>query len=103
MRPNPVTCARKPQVEDTDPDIRFRTEDEVEALIRAVPDDHLGSTDRALYLTAAMTGSSAPALKAAPRSRTSSFTFGHSGGSGPSAWEVFEQERKVLDAAGLSE
>ena len=28
----------------------------MEALIRAVPDDHLGPTDRALYLTAALTG-----------------------------------------------
>ena len=32
------------------------TEEEVEALLRAVPDDHLGPTDRALYLTAALTG-----------------------------------------------
>ena len=55
-RPNPVTDARKPEADDTDPDIRFLTEDELEALLRAVPDDHLGPTDRALYLTAALTG-----------------------------------------------
>ena len=56
VRPNPVTDARKPEAEDTDPDIRFLTEEELEALLRAVPDDHLGPTDRALYLTAALTG-----------------------------------------------
>jgi integrase len=56
VRPNPVTDARKPEATDTDPDIRFLTEDEVEALLRAVPDDHVGPTERALYLTAALTG-----------------------------------------------
>jgi len=56
VRPNPVTDSRKPETEDTDPDIRFLTEEEVEALLRAVPDDHVGPTDRALYLTAALTG-----------------------------------------------
>ena len=39
-----------------DEDIRFLSEEELEALLRAVPDDHLGPTDRALYLTAALTG-----------------------------------------------
>ena len=56
VRPNPVTDARKPEAAGTDPDIRFLSEAEVEALLRGVPDDPLGPTDRALYLTAAMTG-----------------------------------------------
>jgi integrase len=56
VRPNPVADARKPEAEDADPDIRFLSEDEVEALLRAVPDGDLGATERALYLTAAMTG-----------------------------------------------
>jgi integrase len=56
IRPNPVSGARKPKVEDTDPDIRFLTEEELEALLRSVPRDHLGATDRTLYLTAALTG-----------------------------------------------
>jgi integrase len=56
VRPNPVTDARKPEATDTDPDIRFLTEEELEALLRAVPEDHFGPTDRALYLTAALTG-----------------------------------------------
>ena len=46
VRPNPVTDARKPEAEDADPDIRPLTEDELEALLRAIPDDHLGPTDR---------------------------------------------------------
>ena len=37
VRPNPVTDARKPEAADTDPDIRFLTEEELEALLRAVP------------------------------------------------------------------
>ena len=38
-------------------DIRFLELEEVEALLRAVPKDHpLSPTDRALYLTATMTG-----------------------------------------------
>jgi integrase len=56
VRPNPVTVTRKPEAEDADPDIHFLTEEELEALLGAVPDDHLGSTDQALYLTAALTG-----------------------------------------------
>ena len=55
VRPNPVAEAR-PETESADPDIRFLNEEELEALLRAVPDDQLGPTDRALYLTAAMTG-----------------------------------------------
>lgn len=56
VRPNPVTDAHKPEADGADPDIRFLTEEEVEALVSAVPDGHLGPTDRALYLTAVMTG-----------------------------------------------
>ena len=56
IRPNPVADARKPQAEEIDPDIRFLTEEELEALIRAVPGDHLGAIEAALYLTAALTG-----------------------------------------------
>jgi integrase len=56
VRPNPVTDARKPEATDTDPDIRFLTEEELEALLRAVPEDHLGPTEGTLYLTAALTG-----------------------------------------------
>jgi integrase len=37
-------------------EIRFLKVEEVEALLRAVPDDAVGPTDRVLYLTAAMTG-----------------------------------------------
>jgi integrase len=56
VRPNPVADARKPEPEATDPDIHFLSEVEVEALLRAVPDDHMGPTDRALYLAATMSG-----------------------------------------------
>jgi integrase len=52
---NPCKLVDKPRPEG-DGEIRFLTETEVEALVRAVPDDHLGSTERVLYLTAAMTG-----------------------------------------------
>jgi integrase len=53
---NPVQAADKPRAPRTDPDVHFLSVEEVEALLRAVPDDYLGPTDRALYLTAAMTG-----------------------------------------------
>jgi len=56
VRPNPVTDAHKPEAEGTDPDIRFLTEQEVEALLRAVADDELGQTDCVLFMTAAFTG-----------------------------------------------
>jgi integrase len=36
--------------------IRFLQPEELEATVRAVPDDELGGVERALYLTAAMTG-----------------------------------------------
>lgn len=53
---NPVADAKKPRVAKTDKDLRFLTLEEVEALMRAVPDSSLGRTDAAIYLTAAMTG-----------------------------------------------
>ena len=53
---NPVKRVDKPAVAATDPDIRFLDPEEVEALLRAVPDDALGRVERVMYLTAAMTG-----------------------------------------------
>jgi len=53
---NPCTQVDRPKIEQA-ADIRFLAIEEVEALLRGVPeDDLLGPTDRALYLTAAMTG-----------------------------------------------
>jgi integrase len=54
---NPVAATDRPRVVHTDPDIRFLSREELEALLRAVPnDDVLGSTDYAIYAVAAMTG-----------------------------------------------
>jgi integrase len=36
--------------------MRFLETEEVEALLRAVPEDPLGRVERVMYLTAAMTG-----------------------------------------------
>jgi integrase len=53
---NPCERVDRPQVEES-ADIRFLEMEEVEALLAAVPgDDHFGPIDRALYLTATMTG-----------------------------------------------
>jgi len=52
---NPVKRVAKPE-DQGDPDIRFLTLEEVEAILAAVPSDALGSLERTLYLTAAMTG-----------------------------------------------
>jgi integrase len=53
---NPCRGVDRPAAEEHT-DIRFLEIEEVEALLTAVPDeDSLGPTDRALYLTAAMTG-----------------------------------------------
>ncbi|MGH8636585.1 MAG: site-specific integrase, partial [Burkholderiales bacterium] len=53
---NPCKAVDRPKVEEHS-DIRFLEMEEIEALLSAVPeDDPLGQTDRALYLTAAMTG-----------------------------------------------
>jgi integrase len=53
---NPVSLADKPRAPQVDPDIRFLEAEEVEALVRSVPDDYLGRIERPLYLTATMTG-----------------------------------------------
>jgi integrase len=53
---NPVAAVDRPRQPTSDPDIRFLELDELERLLAAIPDDQLGRTDRALYLTAAMTG-----------------------------------------------
>lgn len=53
---NPVAAADRPPVHGTSPDIHFLEREEIEALIRAVPDDELGGLEGVLYLTAAMTG-----------------------------------------------
>lgn len=53
---NPVAAVDRPRAPAADPDIRYLELDEVEALLRAVPDDYLGPTEHALYLVAAMSG-----------------------------------------------
>jgi integrase len=53
---NPVAVVDRPRAPGGDPDIHFLDLDELDALLRAVPEDYLGPTDFALYLTAAMTG-----------------------------------------------
>lgn len=67
---NPVAAVEKPRVSRTDPDIRFLTNEELEALIAAVPDDELGRTERAIYLTAAMTSAEAKSSRSAGRTST---------------------------------
>ena len=53
---NPVKQVERPQDTGTDQDIKFLDADGVEALLRKVPEDLLGTMERPLYLTAAMTG-----------------------------------------------
>ncbi len=53
---NPCTLVDKPQVGGAEADIRFLDPEEVEALLRGVPDDDLGRVERSMYLAAAMTG-----------------------------------------------
>jgi integrase len=53
---NPVALADKPRANGRDAEIRFLNVEELEALIRAVPDDELGALERVLYRTAAMAG-----------------------------------------------
>jgi integrase len=53
---NPCSLVDKPHVDDGDPDIHFLEPEEVEALLRGVPDDDLGRVERRMYLAAAMTG-----------------------------------------------
>lgn len=53
---NPCTLVDKPRSESTDPDIHYLASEEIEALLRAVPDDDLGAVERRMYVTATMTG-----------------------------------------------
>lgn len=53
---NPVKLVDKPRAAGSDPDVRFLDEGELEGLLAAVPRDGRGPTERAIYLTAAMTG-----------------------------------------------
>src|SRR4051812_36108732 len=53
---NPCKLVDKPRADHGDADVRFLDEDELAALIAAVPDDDLGRVERVLYLAAAMTG-----------------------------------------------
>lgn len=56
VQANPVATLDRSSSRGTDPDIRYLDEAELEALIRAVPGDALGATERVLYRAAAMTG-----------------------------------------------
>ena len=53
---NPCKLVDKPRSKQTDADIRFLDEAEIEALLQAAPDSKLGRVDRLLWLKAAMTG-----------------------------------------------
>jgi len=53
---NPVRGVQRPRGGSADPDIRYLTMEEVDAVLRAVPDDELGRVERVLYLAAVMTG-----------------------------------------------
>jgi len=55
-RGNPCKLVDKPGDDGGDADIRFLDDEQLEALLRAVPEAGLGRLDRVLYLTAAMTG-----------------------------------------------
>lgn len=52
---NPCKLVELPRSVDVDPDIRFLDAAELHAVVAAAPDDTLGSTERALYPTAATT------------------------------------------------
>jgi integrase len=53
---NPVKEVEQPRDSESDPDIHFLEVEEVEALLRSVPDDDLGRVEQVMYLTAAWTG-----------------------------------------------
>lgn len=55
-RENPVSRVDRPQARQGDPDIRYLTLAEVEGVLRSVGAGRFAGTDRALYLTGAMTG-----------------------------------------------
>ena len=52
---NPVKLVERPRKSESR-EVRFLTISEVEALLRAVPDDDLGRVERVMYLAAATTG-----------------------------------------------
>jgi integrase len=53
---NPCRLVDRPGEEEADSDIRFLSDEELDALLRAVPETGVGRLDRVLYLTAATTG-----------------------------------------------
>ena len=53
---NPVASVDRPSAEGADPDIRFISPKELDALLAHVPGDDLGKIERPLYVTAAMVG-----------------------------------------------
>jgi len=53
---NPCKLVDKPRPDTGDAEIRFLDQGELEALLQGVAEGDLASTDRTLYLTAAMTG-----------------------------------------------
>jgi integrase len=53
---NPVRLVRRSNDDGTDSDIRYLSTEELEAVLRAVPNDYLGKVERRLYVVAAMTG-----------------------------------------------
>jgi integrase len=53
---NVAKLVDKPQVQDNPDDIRFLSLEELEALLRAIPDDDLGGLERVMYRAAAMLG-----------------------------------------------
>jgi len=61
---NPVTQADKPRAPGLCEDFKFLTVKEVEAVLRAMPEDEVALTDRAIVLTAAMTGMRSGELRA---------------------------------------
>jgi integrase len=53
---NPVRGVERPGGGSADPDIRYLSMEDVEAVLRAVSDDDIGRLERSLYLAAVMTG-----------------------------------------------
>ena len=53
---NPVPAVDRPRARAVDPDIHYLELGEIEALLRAVPAGDFASTDRTVYLVAAMSG-----------------------------------------------
>jgi integrase len=56
MAANPVDAVDRPKTISSDPDIRYLTLAEVDALLTAVPAGRFAQLDSAIYLTAAMSG-----------------------------------------------